>query len=679
MDYVNGLYLWGILAGVLPVLLHLYFKRRKQRVLFSTLLFFVKKERLFAFRRKLYELLLLALRVAVLILLALALSRIFFKRFNFISGGGTEAVIIIDDSLSMQRQLISGGTAFNYGQKQAEKILNSLSGDDGAALIFTSGGGGVNLTRDKNLVLKTLRRAEPGAIPGSLSAALQKAGEQLRRSPGVNREIYIISDFARNNTPLHALSIRNLKNSRLYCLPLRGSDENVSISAGKLDSAPKIIQRGITIPFKLTNHGRITRKITARLRISGKVVRTKHFSLPPAAVLNEQFVYIPRHAGRVQADVEIDDENIPLDNRAWFSFAPADNLKVLLISNYEAYGADPFYFFRLALNPAPQKPLNGIRCKTLDRVSLTREILAQQDVVCLALDEPLDKELTSFLGDYLYSGGILITVPQADTKAGYCAALIRQNKLMLRATGAEIIPVRDSGLKFKAPLRELNYLLELKLVRWRKLVDFKPSPAKILATTAAGRPLILEQHAGKGRYINLGFALRRDFSNWPGLKSYPVAMVALVNYAAGKQEKSISAYCGGKVELEGKNIVFSSTNGENGIFKSGSKQYSRLPGVLTFEGADLQAAVFNPAPAESKTATAEESELRKWFNAPLTVLNVNSDIIAQIVKFRKGSELTGWFLLLMLLLLGLEFMLGGNQAMLKKITRKQFKRGIKNV
>ena len=117
MDFANGLYLWGILAAALPVLLHLYFKRRKRRVQFSTLLFFVKKERLFAFRRKLYEILLLTLRVIILILLALALSRIFFKRFNFISGGGTEAVIIIDDSLSMQRRLSSGGTAFAYGQK----------------------------------------------------------------------------------------------------------------------------------------------------------------------------------------------------------------------------------------------------------------------------------------------------------------------------------------------------------------------------------------------------------------------------------------------------------------------------------------------------------------------------------------------------------------------------------
>ena len=679
MDFVNGLYLWGILAGALPILLHLYFKRRKKRVQFSTLLFFVKKERLFAFRRKLYELLLLLLRVTILILLAMALSRIFFKRFNFITGGGTEAVIILDDSLSMQRRMISGSTALSYGQKQAEKILDSLSGDDGAAVVFTSGAEGVNLTRDKSLVLKTIRRAKPCAVPGSLSAALQKAAEQLQRSPGVNREIYLISDFTKNNTPSHALSISKLKNSRLYCLPLRGSNENISIAAGKLDSAPKIIKRGINIPFKLTNHGKLTRKIIAELKISGKVIQTKHFSLAPGATLSEQFFYIPQHAGRIQACVEIDDENIPLDNRAWFSFAVADNLNVLLVSSQNRQGADPFYFFRLALSPSDLHPLNGICCKVLDRNLLNKDILAEQHVVCLALDKPLTAHYASILASYMYSGGILITVPQTETKANYLDPLINQDKLMLRPISGEIIPIRDHGIKFNPPLRELNDLLELKLIRWRKAVDFKPSSAKVLAKSDSMRPLILEQHAGKGKLLSLGFALRRNFSNWPALKSYPVAMVALINYAAGNQEKSVSAYCGGQLEFEGKNIVFSSTGGKSGVFKNNAKEYSLLPGILSFEGADIQAAVFNPAPPESKTKACIDPELRKWFNAPLTILNVNSDIVSQIVKFRKGSELTGWLLLLMLLLLGLEFMLSGKQAMMKKAIKKQLKQGGKNV
>ena len=658
MDFVNGLYLWGILAAALPILIHLYFKRRKVRVQFSTLLFFVKKERLFAFRRKLYELLLLLLRVLIVILLALALSRIFFKRFNFISGGGTGAVIILDDSLTMQRLTISGNTAFEYGIKQAEKILNSLSGDDSAALIFTSGSKGINLTKDKNAILKALRRAKPCAIPASLGGAMEKAGELLKSSPGVNREIYIISDFAESNKPLKPFNIRKFKNTRVYCLPVRGSNENISVNSEELDSAPKIIKRGVKIPFKLQNHGILTRKITSELKVYGKTIQRKTFSIKPGASLHEEFIYVPERAGQISMCVEIDDENIPLDNRAWYSFSVSENINVLLLRGKGQSLTDPFYFFRLALEPSEATAVNGIRCSTLDIPLLNRTSFENKHVVSIASAEKLDKRAAELLREYMRSGGVVISSP----------ANIKENtlfQLLPEAPAGKVLNKRLQGFKFNAPLRELNDLLALKLIRWRKLINFKPGPGNILGL-AGSVPAIIEQRMGKGKLFSLAFSLRRDSSNWPGLKSYPVAMVALINYAAGNQDKTFVSYCGSTLELSGSEIAYSSTSGQGGIFSKNSQDYSRLPAVLTFEGAKLQAAVFTPAPAESRTASTNDSELRKWFNAPLTILNINSDIISQIAQFRKGSELTGWFLFLMLILLGVEFLLGSKLSLLKQ-------------
>ena len=658
MDFVNGLYLWGILAAALPILIHLYFKRRKVRVQFSTLLFFVKKERLFAFRRKLYELLLLLLRMLIVILLALALSRIFFKRFNFISGGGTGAVIILDDSLTMQRLTISGNAAFEYGIKQAEKILNSLSGDDSAALIFTSGSKGINLTKDKNAVLKALRRAKPCAIPASPGGAMEKAGELLKSSPGVNREIYIISDFAESNKPLKPFNIRKFKNTRVYCLPVRGSNENISVNSEELDSAPKIIKRGVKIPFKLQNHGSLTRKITSELKVYGKTIQRKTFSIKPSASLHEEFIYVPERAGQISMCVEIDDENIPLDNRAWYSFSVSENINVLLLRGKGQSLTDPFYFFRLALEPSEATAVNGIRCSTLDIPLLNRTSFENKHVVSIASAEKLDKRAAELLREYMRSGGVVISSP----------ANIKENtlfQLLPEAPAGKVLNKRLQGFKFNAPLRELNDLLALKLIRWRKLINVKPTRGNVLGL-AGSAPAIIDQRMGKGKLFSLAFSLRRDSSNWPGLKSYPVAMVALINYAAGNQDKTFVSYCGSTLELSGSEIAYSSTSGQGGIFSKNSQDYSRLPAVLTFEGAKLQAAVFNPAPTESRTVSTNDSELRKWFNAPLTILNINSDIISQIAQFRKGSELTGWFLFLMLILLGVEFLLGSKLSLLKQ-------------
>lgn len=492
---------------------------------------------------------------------------------------------------------------------------------------------------------------------------MQKAGELLKSSPGVNREIYIISDFAESNKPLKSFNIRKFKNTRVYCLPVRGSNENISVNAKEMDSAPKIIKRGIKIPFKLQNHGNLTRKIIAELKVYGKTIQSKAFSLKPGVSLQEEFIYVPERAGQISLCVDIDDENIPLDNRAWYSFSVSENINILLLRGQGQSQTDPFYFFRLALEPSEVNAVNGIRCSTLDIPLLNRTSFENKHVVCIASSKSIDKNAAELLRSYMRSGGVVISSP----------ANLKENSLfqfLPEAPAGKVMKKRNQGFKFNAPLRELNDLLELKLIHWRKLISFKRGPYSVLGVAGSSLPAIIEQRMGKGKLISMAFSLRRDFSNWPGLKSYPVAMVALVNYAAGNQDKTFVSYCGSTLELSGNDIAYSSTSGQGGIFNKDSQDYSRLPAVLTFEGTKLHAAVFNPPPSESLTASANDGELRKWFNAPLTILNINSDIISQIAQFRKGSELTGWFLFLMLILLGFEFLLGAKLALLKQGGKK---------
>ena len=55
MEFSNAVFLWGLLAVPLPILLHLFFKRRKSKVAFSTLQFFHQRKKYLAHRRRLRE------------------------------------------------------------------------------------------------------------------------------------------------------------------------------------------------------------------------------------------------------------------------------------------------------------------------------------------------------------------------------------------------------------------------------------------------------------------------------------------------------------------------------------------------------------------------------------------------------------------------------------------------
>ena len=94
MEFANSIFLWGLLAVPLPVLLHLFFRRRKAKIAFSTLQFFLQRKRYLAHRRRLREILLLLIRTLALLCLVLALSRVLFHSMPYALSAKTNAVIV---------------------------------------------------------------------------------------------------------------------------------------------------------------------------------------------------------------------------------------------------------------------------------------------------------------------------------------------------------------------------------------------------------------------------------------------------------------------------------------------------------------------------------------------------------------------------------------------------------
>jgi hypothetical protein len=668
MDFGNAIFLWALPAVLVPVLLHLFFKRRKNRVQFSTLLFFVKKEKHFAYRRKLYEILLLLLRVLAILLLVLALSRIFFKRFKFIAGAGTEAVIILDDSMSMQRKMVSGGTAFDFAKRKAEEILKSLSGDDGAALILYSGKPGINLTRDKTQVMKLVRSAQLTSASGSPGAAVENAVEQLRKAPGVNREIYIISDFRKNGMPSKALNISGLKNCRVYCLPLRGSEDNLSVQDVKLDTTPKIISRTVRIPFKIVNHGKTERDVKVELEVDGKVLQSRYVKVNGGSSTTDRFNFVPARSGRISGCVRINDNSVDFDNRGFFTLEVSGCINVLFITDTKGRGADPFFFLRAAIDPDISRPVHGIRAENAELADLSPALLKKYHIAVISVNEKISPDSASVISGFIAEGGTLLSLPQKSSVPDVYSRLEAASRRQLSGVYQKTVEFRGKGIKCYPPLTELNNLLQLDLVRWRKISRLKTSSKTKTIAVSGKDTLILEQRLGRGKWMALAFGMRRDYSNWPVLKSFPVFAAELINYAAGNSEKSVAVTCGSHIALKGDKIEFRTSWGRQGSIKTtkeaGSFSETWLPGVVNFSGADLDAAVLAAPAAESDLVCSDDAQLKKWFNAPVTLLETGSDIAAQAEQLRKGTELSGFLLLALLLVLAAEFLLGGTRTLI---------------
>src|SRR5947209_5133252 len=123
MGFLSPWFLAGIAAVGLPLWLHLLrqFKRTPQP--FSSLMFFERRVQSSVKHRRLRYLVLLAMRLALLMLLALAFANPFVNRTTSLASRRKLTVIAVDRSFSMRY-----GDRMQQAKMQAQRIVDGLGG-----------------------------------------------------------------------------------------------------------------------------------------------------------------------------------------------------------------------------------------------------------------------------------------------------------------------------------------------------------------------------------------------------------------------------------------------------------------------------------------------------------------------------------------------------------------------
>ena len=139
MAFLNPLFLFGLLATGIPLVIHLWNRRRVVTIDFSSLIFLTAAHRENARRFQLRQLLILLLRMAIIALLVFALARPFLTLGLPVASvrAKTDVVLVLDDSYSMAYQDING-IRFKKAKTFATDIIDTLRHGDRAALILMS-------------------------------------------------------------------------------------------------------------------------------------------------------------------------------------------------------------------------------------------------------------------------------------------------------------------------------------------------------------------------------------------------------------------------------------------------------------------------------------------------------------------------------------------------------------
>jgi len=197
----------GLLLGLavaVPVLLHLLHRTERDRITFPALQYLLRMERDHARQIRMRQWLLLALRIALVVALALAAAR------TVLRGGGaahppTGVVVVLDNSMSSGR-VVGTGRVLDTLKARAIEALD-LAGDGDRFWVLRAGSPWETaqpLAADA--ARARVSETDVADTYGDLVAAVDRAREILDRSGAQRGEVHLLSDLQASALPLRARS-----------------------------------------------------------------------------------------------------------------------------------------------------------------------------------------------------------------------------------------------------------------------------------------------------------------------------------------------------------------------------------------------------------------------------------------------------------------------------------------
>ncbi len=349
MAFLNPLFLFGLLATGIPLVIHLWNRRRVVTIDFSSLIFITAAHRENARRFQLRQLLILLLRMAIIALIALALARPFLTLGLPVASvrAKTDVIIVLDNSYSMAYQDING-IRLDKAKTLATDIIDTLRHGDRAALILMSDIPKPvfrQLTPDIESVTAAINDTETSYRTTNVQPSLELAHEILTESEQLNKEIYLISDFAQNGW-VNWNRLPNRSGARIALIPVaEGEAHNTSIK--EIRPSNQLI--GVDLPFQLNvttvNHSvaPLNQNILT-LFIGGEKQKTMSFSVAANESLNTTLTYNFSTPGTHIGYLTLTDDRLNIDNQRYFALDALGEVRVLCVGEQTEY-------LTLALNP----------------------------------------------------------------------------------------------------------------------------------------------------------------------------------------------------------------------------------------------------------------------------------------------------------------------------------------
>jgi hypothetical protein len=542
----------ALAAVILPILAHLLFRRRSRPVDLGTLRFLKVAVRQDTRRRKLKRWLLLALRLACVVLLVLLFARPY--RAQLAAGGGAGlSVILIDRSASMDRQR-DGERLIDHAIRELPEVVAQIPARARVEVAwFDMKAEPIGPTEDGRVSLAGLKA--PASLVGGtdFAAALTWAAARCDAARGGGPlAVHILTDLQRTgfgsleefvfpkDVPVHVWDVGPAASSNVAVTEVRPvslmvrADHPAIVQATILNACTEPLEQQ-PVRLRLANKRKAI-EIPAVASAAAGASTTVTFETPPLG------------PGLWQGTVSVAvDDAFPLDNARYVALYAAAKPRVLLLdgASRDVAALGEAYFLEVALRLAPPGetvPDSPFRVNVFPYGPDARvPDLGQVDVLVAANIAGFPAADAARVRAFLDRGGSAVVFGGNNLGPGSTASYTAAGLSLGEITGTHVardLPFRIATLEghhaMLAPFADPQHG-DLHRLTFSRCTRVAPADGvRVLARFRDGTPLLLERQTGPSRVVWCAASVGREHGEWSRSRLFLPLVHQLVRGAAGQ-------------------------------------------------------------------------------------------------------------------------------------------------
>ena len=500
LSFLSPLFLAGALAAAVPILLHLFHRKTDVVIEFPAVQLLTRAPAQQHRRRRFREIVLLVLRVAALILLAVSFARPYLAG-TLAPGSMPLTVIAVDTSMSL-----TAPGQFERARDAAAKALSAIPASRAVALVSFADAPSVVVepTTDRGALTSALAQLTPGTGGTRYRSALARISELIGTRDG---HVVVVTDLQQSGWDGgDEGGLPDGVQTEVVSVPRPSG--NVAITGAE--------KRARALVATVQNYG--DAEVTAPVRVfsDGKEIAQSSVNLGPLGAADVSFTVSLPSTGSV--DVRVDDPNgYQADNlrSVELNATPATPLAIVVADPTGAVGG-------LYLERALSLAGNGeeFDIQVLDGRDVARwesERLARQAAVFVTGTRTLDRTGRDRLREYLAQGGQVMLALGPDVDLGTLPDVLGTRlpiaEAAVKSVGATMVATDSRHPIFRPFLSPSGALGDVQVDQHRRLNG--DGDRVVLARFSGGDSALTEQPVGKGRLLVFTSDVDNQWSRFP--------------------------------------------------------------------------------------------------------------------------------------------------------------------